>query len=105
MMKINWKYLSFALIISVIVNGIVGALLLMDYVVKVSSVFESLFSEPEYLVGVEPKPLIMTIIVGSYQDSVTAFWVWILIFALSFVCLTLVSYFLIGYINKRKGKL
>lgn len=100
-MKINWKYLSFALIISVIVNGIAGIILLMDYVVKVTYVFESLFSEPEYLVGVEPKPLTM-VIVGSYQDSVTAFLIWILIFALSFVALTLISYFVIGYINKSK---
>ena len=101
-MEINWKHLSFALIISVIVNGIAGIILLMDYVAKVSSVFESLRSEPEYLVGVEPKPLTMTIAVSGH-NSVTAFWIWILIFGLSFVCLTLISYFLIGYINKRKG--
>ena len=74
----------------------------MDYVGKVSSVFESLFSEPEYLEGIFPKPLTMTIIAGSYQDSVTAFWIWILIFALSFVFLTLISYFVIGYINKSR---
>lgn len=100
--KINWKHLSYALIISVILNGIAGIILLIDYVGKVSSVFESLFSEPEYLEGVIPKPLTMTIIAGSYQDSVTAFWIWILIFALSFVFLTLVSYFVIGHINKSR---
>lgn len=101
-MKINWRHLSYAMIISVIVNGVAGIILLMDYVVKVNSLFEILLSEPDYIVGVEPKPLTMTIAVSG-GNSVTTFLVWILIFALSFVVLTLISYYIIGYLCKRTG--
>jgi hypothetical protein len=97
MREINWKSLSLSLIISTILNGTVLSILLIQCINNISSSFDWILSHINnsntsgkiaYTI-VEGKPLI-------------PFWAWFLIFSLSYIFVTMISYYLIQLQNQRK---
>ena len=98
-MKIDWKTLSFAMISSVIVTGIAGLILSLSNIILA---YPDLF---EYYQSLSPygSKIAMTIAQSGYGPPyVLHLWVIILIGLICIVVLTLVFYFVIGYLRKRK---
>jgi amino acid permease len=96
MKEIHWKSLSFSLIISTIVNGFILLILIIQFMNTTSILFHEILSEMD----------------NSNASGKTAytfaegnplyFWIWIPIFVLSYLGVTLISYFLIELLNRRK---
>jgi hypothetical protein len=98
-MEIDWKSLSISLIISVIVNGVIGIYLLYDYFNRLSSVFEFLVSEYIKVTSGNNSSYDALTIAGGSPNQ---FEFWIIVFMVSFVLITTVSYFILHNYNKRK---
>lgn len=97
MKEINWKSLSFSLIISTILHGAVLSILLIWYINTLSSSFHWLLS------------YINNSSINNSKNSVTIaygnplpVWAGILIFSMSYIFVTLISYLLIEFQNRRK---
>ena len=101
-MNIDWKSLSVAMIISIIINGIVGIVVLVDYTVKNSNAFDALLSEYNRLISETSSEGEISITMTIVEKSVFPLWIWIAIFVCSLVILTLVFYFSINFLKDRK---
>ncbi len=96
MKEINWKFLSYSLIVSTIVNGAVLSLFVIQYIDSVTVVFHGIISQmnasntsggvPTTIAIATPAPV----------------WVGIVIFSLSYIGITLVSYYVLQALNQRK---
>lgn len=97
MKEINWKTFSLSLIISTIVNGAVLSLVLIQYIMMVSSSFDGML---KYLMNssINNSKVALTIAYGRPFPL----WAGILIFSMSYIVITLISYFIIESLNKRK---
>jgi hypothetical protein len=99
-MKINWKYFFYALMSSIIVNGLVfGQIYRIHSYKKVISTSSLPIPQAFLMSGITkdtPKTSFFDIPI-QYQLH------YILPVVASFVILVLVLYFVIGYINKREG--
>jgi hypothetical protein len=92
MKEINWKSLSLSLIISTILNGAAVSILLIQNMNTMSYLFHEILSH-----------------MNSSNTSVTIaygkpvpFWIWVLIFSISYIFVTMISYYLINFQNQRK---
>jgi len=92
MKKINWKSLSLSLIISTILNGTFVSILLIRYDYYIDILLQSLkhLNEPD-----------TSVTIATYEPFFP-FWVWILIFCISYIFVTMISYYLINYLKQRK---
>ncbi len=92
MKEINWKSLSLALIISTILNGTIVSILLIQYNYYIDILLQTLkhLNEPE-----------TSVTIATYE-TLFPFWVWILIFCISYIFVTMISYCLINYLKQRK---
>ena len=93
-MKIDWKSLSLAFISSMILNGIAGTVVLIDYNERMSNIFDVLDSE-----NYSDDKISITIAKGNSLS----YWIWIVIFVFSFIISTIIVYFVINHMKKRKG--
>ncbi len=101
-MNIDWKILSVAMIISIIVNGIVGIVVLVDYTVRTSNAFDVLVSDYNRLISETSSEGEISMTMTIVGESVSLLWIWIVIFVCSLVVLTLVFYFSINFLKDRK---
>jgi len=92
MKEINWKSLSLSLIISTILNGTFVSVLLIRYNYYVDILLQTLkhLNKPD-----------TSITIATYEPFFS-FWIWILIFCISYIFVTMISYYLINYIKQRK---
>jgi|GEM_PF-4306083 len=97
MKEINWKSLSLSLIISTIVNGTVLLFEVIQYINSVSVCFNGM---GKYLMNssINNSKVAMTIAYGKPFPL----WAGVLIFSMSYIVITLISYFIIEALNKRK---
>ncbi|VVB61953.1 Uncharacterised protein [uncultured archaeon] len=93
MKEINWKSLSLSLIISTILNGSVGSILLIQYMNNISFCFNKILS------NINNSNASVTI---AYCKPLVPLWVWILIFLISYLVVTMILYLLIESQNRRK---
>jgi flagellar biosynthesis protein FlhB len=98
MKEINWKSLSFSLIISTILNGTVLSIFLIQYVNTVSSLFHEILSHINNS-NMNNSKNSVTIAYGQPPIPV---WAAILIFSMSYIFVTMISYLLIESLNRRK---
>ena len=98
MKEINWKSLSLSLIISTILNGTALTILLIQYVNTESSLIHGLLS---YITNttINNSKVAVTI---AYGKPPIPFWAGILIFSMSYIFVTMISYLLIESRNRRK---
>jgi len=101
-MNIDWKILSVAMIISIIVNGIVGIVVLVDYTVRTSNAFDVLVSDYNRLISETSSEGEISMTMTIVGESVSLLWIWIVLFVCSLVVLTLVFYFSINFLKDRK---
>jgi hypothetical protein len=92
MKEINWKSLSLSLIISTILNGTVLSILLIQYMNTMSYLCHEILSYNNSSNGS---------ITIAYGKTIP-FWIWILIFSISYIFVTMISYYLIQLKNRRK---
>lgn len=95
-MKIDWKTLSFAMISSAIVTGIAGLILSLSNIILA---YPDLF---EYYQSLSPygSKVAMTIAQSGYGPPfVLHLWAIIVFFLICFAVLTIVFYFVIGYLR------
>jgi len=96
MKEINWKSLSISLIISTIVNGTALAIFLFQYLNGISNVLQFFLSNMNN--SNDSGKTAHTIAEGNP----IYFQVWILLFLVSYILLTGISYLLIELYNRRK---
>jgi len=97
MKEISWKSLSLSLIVSAILNGTVLSILLIWYTNTMSVLFH------EILLHINNSNVSgKTAYTIAYSKPLAPFWAWILIFCLSYIFVTMISYFLIQLQNQRK---
>jgi hypothetical protein len=96
MKEINWKSLSLSLIISTILNGTALSILLIQYMDIMSSLFHEILS---YINNSNTSGKITYTIA---EGKSIPFWAWILLFSISYIFVTMISYYLIDFQNKRK---
>ena len=96
MKEINWKSLSLSLIISTILNGTALSILLIQYMDIMSSLFHEILSYINN--SITSGKITYTIAEGKSIP----FWAWILLFSISYIFVTMISYYLIDFQNKRK---
>ena len=89
-MEVNWKSLSFSLIVSIVFHGSVLTVLFFDYVNKVRTIFNNYLSA----IGNQTDDKIsVTLAQGtSYLPEL-----WILLIIVSFVIVTVICYFLFNW--------
>ena len=97
MREINWKSLSLSLIISTILNGTALSILLIQYMNNMSSLYHEIFS---YINNSNTSGKIAYTIVEGKPP--VPFYAWIPIFCISYIFVTMISYFLIELQNQRK---
>ncbi len=93
MKEINWKSLSLSLIISTILNGTALSILLIQYMNTMSYLFQEILSH------INNSKTSVTI---AYGKPPVPFWAGILIFSMSYIFVTMISYLLIESQNRRK---
>ena len=97
MKEINWKSLSLSLIISTILNGTALSILLIQYMNTTSDLFHEILSHINNS-NVSEK----TAYTIAYGKQTFPFWTWILIFSISCIFVTMISYYIIDSQNQRK---
>jgi uncharacterized membrane protein len=98
MKEINWKSLSLSLIISTILNGAALSILLIQYINTISSLFHGILSYINTS-NINNSKVAVTI---AYGKPPIPFWAGILIFSMSYIFVTMISYLLIESQNRRK---
>ena len=93
MKEINWKSLSLSLIISTILNGAALSVLLIQYIDTMSYLFHELLS---------PINNSHTSITVACGKPPIPFWVGILLFSISYIVVTMISYYVMEFQNQRK---
>jgi len=109
--KINWKSLSLSLIISIIINGIVGSILLIEYANRITYYRDKVLSEymnlwKEYINVISDGSSIQNSTFNSsttiaFTKSSLPFGFWLLIFSFSFILGTLIIYFVMEFRNQK----
>jgi len=97
MKEINWKSLSLSLIISTIVHGTILSILLIQYFNTMSLIFDAILSHINN--SNTSGKIAFTIAEGK---PLIPLWAGILLFSISYILVTMVSYFLIEFLNQRK---
>ena len=97
MREINWKSLSLSLIISTILNGTALSILLNQYMYAEALLWNEVL--PHILNRNASGQNAYTIVYGK---ALFPYWIWFLIFPLSYIFVTMISYFLIELRNRRK---
>jgi hypothetical protein len=97
MKEINWKSLSLSLILSTIVHGTALSIFLIQYVNTTSVMFHDILSLLNN--SNASGKIAYTIAVG---EPVVPPWMWFLFFSVSYIFVTLISYFVIELQNRRK---
>jgi hypothetical protein len=97
MKEINWKSLSLSLILSIVVNGAILSILFIWYTNTMSVLFHEILLHINNS-NVSGKTA-STIAYGNEPFSV---WAGILIFSMSYIFVTMISYLLIELQNRRK---
>lgn len=100
MKEINWKSLSLSLIISTILNGTVLSILLIQYINTISYLFHEILSHINN--SINNSKVSVTI---AYGKPPIPFWAEILIFSMSYIFVTMISYLLIELLNRRKKQI
>jgi len=98
-MKIDWKTFSLAMIISIIVTGVSGLILSISNIILA---YPDLF---EYYQSLSPygSTVTMTIAQTGYGPPyVLHLWMLIVLFLICLAVLTIIFYFVIGYLRKKK---
>lgn len=98
-MSINWKYLSISIFISIIVNGIALAIILFEYVNKMKMILNYLVSSNFTANSGNITNDKMAITIAQGQGL--SFEVGVILFTLSFVTITIVSYFFLKFFSKK----
>ena len=96
MKEINWKSLSLSLIISTIVNGTILSILLIWYTNTMSVLFHEILSHINNS-NISGK----TAYTIAYGKPIPV-WGGILIFSMSFVVITMITYLIIESLKQRK---
>ena len=93
LMEVNWKSLSFSLIVSMVIHGSVLTVLFLDYVNKFRTIYNNYISA----IGNQTDDKIsVTLAEGtSYPPEL-----WILLMIVSFVIVTVICYFLFNWRTK-----
>jgi uncharacterized membrane protein YwzB len=97
MKEINWKSLSLSLIISTILHGTILTFFLIQYLNTMSSIFDTILTQMNN--SNSSGKIAFTIAEGQPLISL---WSGILFFSVSYILITIVSYFLIELQNQRK---
>jgi len=97
MKEINWKTLSFSLIISTIFHGIILSILLFQYLNTISILFREILSNMN-----NPINNSTTTSTIAYGNPPIPFWAGVLIFSMSYIFVTLILYLLIESLNRRE---
>lgn len=93
MKEINWKSLSLSLIISTILHGFALAILFIQYMNSISYLFDQTLSL------VNNSNISVTFACGK---PLVPFWAWIVIFLISYICVTMILYYFIDFRYQRK---
>ena len=100
-MNIDWRTLSLAMMASIIVTGISGLILSIGNIVQ--SYPPDLFALPQNLSQYPSDKISVTIAYGGHGPSYyLPLWGLIAIFLICILVLTVLFYFIIGYLRKRK---
>ena len=99
-MNFDWKSLSLSLIISIIIHGIASFYFLIKSRNELATLMEKIVSE--YTTNVSKYLETNKISITIAQGSGFSLEIYILLFVLSFVLITIVSYVLLNYIGKKR---
>jgi hypothetical protein len=97
MKEINWKSLSLSLIISTIIHGTILTILLIQYLNTMALIFDTILSHINN--SNTSGKIAFTIAEGK---PLIPLWAGILIFSVSYILVTMISYLLIESLNRRK---
>jgi hypothetical protein len=97
MKEINWKSLSLSLLLSTVVNATILSILFIWYTNTISVLFHEILSHLNNS-NVSGK----TASTIAYGNEPFPVWAGILIFSLSYIFVTMISYILIELRNRRK---
>jgi hypothetical protein len=96
MKAINWKSLSFSLIISAIVNATALSIFLFQYLSTLSYLFQEILSHINNSNASGKTAYVIA------EGRPTPLWLWALLFSASYILVTGISYLLIELRNRRK---
>lgn len=99
MKEINWKSLSFSLLISTSIHGTILSILFIQYFNTMSVLFDAILSHINN--SNASGKIAFTIAEGKPLIPV---WAWIVFFLISYIFVTIVSYFLIELLHQRKKR-
>ncbi|HMA83576.1 MAG TPA: hypothetical protein VKP59_05040 [Candidatus Thermoplasmatota archaeon] len=100
-MKINWKYCSIALFTSIGVHGIIITAFFLNYVHQMSSILSNI---QQYINTNQENITSAKNALTISQTSEFSPELYIVIFILSFVILSIVVYFFQGFLSSKKAK-
>ncbi len=99
-MNVDWKSLSISLIISIAIHGIAGIYLLIESKNELVTLMKRIV--PEYSTNISENLEANKISITIAQGSGFSLEIWILLFVLSFVLLTVISYVALNFIGKKE---
>lgn len=102
MMNINWKHCSIALFISIGLHGLIISAFFLSYIHQISSIISTI--NQHYVNTTQGNVTSSNSAVTIAQASGFSPEIWIVIFALSFVILTLIVYFFQEFLSSKKEK-
>lgn len=102
MMNINWKHCSIALFISIGLHGLIISAFFLNYIHQLSSIISAI--NKQYVNTTQGNVTSSNNAVTIAQSSGFSPEIWIVIFALSFVILTLITYFFQEFLSSKKAK-
>ena len=101
-MDVDWKSLSISLIISIAIHGIASIYLLIESKNELVTLMKKIASE--YSTNISENLEANKISITIAQGSGFSLEIWILLFVLSFVLLTVISYVFLYFMCKKESK-
>lgn len=101
-MNINWKHCSIALFISIGLHGLIISAFFLNYVHQMSSIISAI--NKQYVNTTQANVTSSNNAVTFAQASGFLPEIWIVIFAFSFLILTLIVYFFQEFLSSKKAK-